>query len=348
MNIQPKAGPAVLTPPSATTNSSAAAEAKARAVAMLTGANSAPQQAQTHPVSNPTSISPEEASLVRKSSESVNSGQDHPIESPKEAPAETAESSEPSLSDKYAMLARREKALRAKAQAQEQAIKAREAALVEREAKLSQQQPSSQFDESKYVPRDRLAKDPLSALVEAGLTSDQITELLLNAPKADDLSRDKTVLELKAELKAIRDAQEKAHKASEDRQHQSYQQAINQIRLETKNLVSSDPEFETIKETGSIDDVVDLIKQTFDKDGILLTVEEAAREVESYLIEEATKLTKIKKIQQRLNQSAKPPEAAKPVSQPTGAKTLTNNMGVARQLSARERAILAAKGELKG
>lgn len=345
MKIVPQAGPVVNLPPTASNKSSG----RDAAISFLKSTMDASQS--QIPQVNPSKVSPEEMSAVKApdASNKASEGQSTSNEASESLVEETPKSTEPSLSDKYAMLARREKALRARAQAQEAALVARESALTEREAKLSSSQTS--IDTSQYVPRDLLSKNPMAALVEAGLTSDQITELLLNAPKADDLSRDKTVLELKAELQAIRAAQAKAEKSAEDRTQQSYQQAVKQIRLEAKNLIDLDPEFEAIKATNSVDDVVDLIQKTFDKDGILLSVDEAAREVESYLVEEALKVTKINKIKQRLAQNAKAAESAnKPVTQqPTGAKTLTNNMTSSpRQLSARERAILAAKGELKG
>jgi phosphopentomutase len=121
--------------------------------------------------------------------------------------------------------------------------------------------------------------------------------------------------------------------------------------MEASSLVKNDPNFEAIRASGkgAVKQVVQLIERTFDQDGILLTVEEAAQAVEDHLVEEATKLTRIGKIQQRLAANAK--TAQKPVQttgqSPQASKTLTNTMSTARPLSARERALLAFKGELK-
>lgn len=111
-----------------------------------------------------------------------------------------------------------------------------------------------------------------------------------------------------------------------------------------------DPYFETIKQTNSVSDVVDLITATYEKDGILLSVEEAAKEVEDYLVDEAMKLTRIGKIKQRLAASttAKVSQEQTPApKKQTQMKTLTNAASTTRQLSAKERAILAFRGELK-
>ncbi len=100
-----------------------------------------------------------------------------------------------------------------------------------------------------------------------------------------------------------------------------------------------------------------LIEETYQKDGILLSVEEAAQEVENYIVEQGlNKLSKIEKIKKRLAENSgavNPP--AKQVKTETQAnpektqmKTLTNASSGARKLSARDRAILAFKGELKG
>ncbi len=332
-HVEPKSGAAVA---SSQPNAQTAADAKARAVALLMGQ----EAGQSAPVQNPTSISAEEAGAVKASEPEV---QEDNNEVPAEAPKETK--AEDPLSTQYAVLARKEKALRAKSVAQEQSLKAREAALIAREEAIKAK--DSEYS-TNYIQKDRLAKDPLSVLSEAGMDYDQLTQLILNQPQQDPQTRalfDK----LQAKIDALEAAQESATKGQASQQQQQYQQAVKQIRMEAQSLVNSDEAFETIKETGSVGDVVDLIERTFKEDGILLSVEEAATEVESYLLEEAMKLTKLKKIQQRMqptqsSAAQKSPELA--AKQPQ-MKTLTNSHGATRQLTAKERAVLAFKGELK-
>jgi hypothetical protein len=97
---------------------------------------------------------------------------------------------------------------------------------------------------------------------------------------------------------------------------------------------------------------VDLIEKTFKEDGILLSVEEAAKEVEDELVSQLSKYAqKIKKLQQKFApQSKAAPQ--QPVNNKTAGqqqqpgKTLTNSMGASRPLSTRERAILAFENKL--
>ena len=215
------------------------------------------------------------------------SGRTPNVESPKEElKAETTSSEEP-LSSQFAILARQQKALRAKAIAQENAAKQRELEFKAKEDALRAKELEYQ---SKYISKDKLSQDTLQALADAGVSYEQITNLMLSQNNPQDAARMASEKELRDELKAIKEAQENLRKDSERQQTESYNQALNQIKIEATNLVKMDPSFETIKETNSVGDVVDLIERTFKEDGILLTVEEAAKEVEDYLIEEAMKI----------------------------------------------------------
>jgi hypothetical protein len=179
--------------------------------------------------------------------------------------------------------------------------------------------------------------------------------MALNQPQMDPAVRahiQRLEQKVEAEIKAARESAEKVTKSYEDNQKQAYQQALNQIRNEAKSLVESDPNFETIAATGSVDDVVELIEETFKADGVLLTVDEAAKAVEEHLEEEALKLARLSKIQKRLQPAPtktveKQAEVKTEGKQPQPMKTLTNTIAATRPLSARERAILAMKGELK-
>lgn len=317
----------------------------ARAIAAFNAAG----QVQQAPVSNPSQVSPEEMTALNsitnesedesRQKDTAEAESDEAVkaaDAPKEAKAE-----EP-LSTQFAILARKEKALRAKAQefrTQQDSFKAQQAAF---EAEKGQLQSRS---EESF--KQRLAKDPIGALAEVGLSPEEVANLMLNPSKVDP-GVQRVMERMEAEIKALKDAQENSKKASADQQSNAYKQAVSQIRLEAKKLVSADDSFETVRETGSVDDVVDLIERTFKEDGVLLDVEEAARQVEEYLIEEAMKIAKIKKIQQRLSPASKTdPKAPGAAPQQQQMKTLTNNISTSRQLSARERAMLAFKGEIK-
>lgn len=319
MNIVPKASPSLVSENNQP--SQGAQDARARAIARMS----------EQPVPNANKVSPEEMSAVVPPSE----GQKDSIESASEAAPEVTKTKEEApLSSQYAILARKEKALRTNFQsfkAEQEAFKAEKAAF--------EAQKTSQPQGDNY--KERLQQDPMGVLGELGFTPEQLANMILNPTKVDPYVQSE-MNKLKEELKALKGEQEKTNKNNESQQTQQYQQAVAQIRLEAKNLVSQDPAYETIKETNSVNDVVELIEETFKSDGVLLTVEEAAQEVENYLIEEAMKIAKIKKIQQRLQPAPKQPEL-KQGQQPM--KTLTNGISAARPLTARERAIAAFKNE---
>ncbi|NDC25349.1 MAG: hypothetical protein EBZ49_14645 [Proteobacteria bacterium] len=235
--------------------------------------------------------------------------------------------------ERFAQLARKEKALRAQARQ-----------LQEQQKAWQEQQAKSQ---SSW--KDQVKNDPLSVLAEAGLTHDQIAEMLLNS-RPDDME----MRRVKAELQALKNAQQEQFSKIQDAQKAAYEQAVKQVSREVNMLVDGNEAYETIKATKSQTAVVELIKQTYDEDGVLLSAEEAADMVEEYLTDEALTLAKLKKVQSKLA----PPEAAqsgdevqqnqKPLIQ---TKTLTNTVTTASKpmtkADRRARAIAAFKGELK-
>jgi hypothetical protein len=351
-SVAPSA-PQTPTPPNASIQPGQIPSARERAIAKLM---TPPPGAQTEAVINPTRVSPEEMSAIlpkkeeekeepKAETESVEAQADTQKDtneaSEEEASKEVKVKADP-LSTQYAILARKEKALRAR----DQELKAREQAYLSREEAVKAKEAEYQ---SGYISKDAVKQNPLLVLSELGLSYDDITNQILNQPRQDPATQ-AYLQRLEAEIKALKGDQENTKKSYEEQQKNSYQQAVNQIRNEAKSLVNSDPAFEMIKTSGAVDDVVSLIEETFKADGVLLTVEEAAKEVEDYLIDEAIKLAKSKKVQQRLAPvpAPKQAEAAPKQSQPAQMKTLTNSVGnPARKLSARERAIAAFKGELK-
>lgn len=311
--------------------------ARERAIAKLTA--SAPQT----PVENPTKVAAEEMGAL-KTRQTTTPESDPPAAAPEVTPAKQEEP----LSSQYAQLARKEKALRMQAQQ----VKAQNEALAAREAAIKAKETEYQGDS--YIPKDRLSKDTLRTLEEAGISYEQLTQEMLNAPSPEARQLTTTISRLEAKIAALEDGQNKVKQTFEESQQNAYKQAVNQIRTEAKHAVYTDPAFETIKETNSVEDVVELITETFKAEGVLLTVDEAAKAVEDHLAEEAFKLTKLSKIQKRLaanaGATATPAASGKQAEAPSGKqttmKTLTNRDGTARKLTASERAILAFKGEL--
>lgn len=341
-SIDPKDGPSILS-----SQAKPVLSHRERAIAKFMGQNPDAPPAppvQTAPVQNASQVAPEELSAIQAPTQSVqpDTNVEAPASPAQPSEAEAKKSEEP-LSSQYAVLARKEKALRA----QMQKFQAEQKSFREEQERLKAQVQPQKPNQSEELEA-RLKADPLGVLNEMGYTWDQLTQQALNQPSPDIIEAKRTMQALQAEIKALKDAQENARKSQEEQQTTAYKQAVQQLKVETKYLVQNDPSFETIKETGSYDDVVDLIERTFKEDGRLMSVEEAAQAVEDYLVEEALKLAKLKKIQERI----KPVAPAETKSQPVPAqqqpmKTLTNDVSAARKLSARERAVLAFEGKLK-
>jgi hypothetical protein len=348
LNIQPKES-APMIPVFKTTNNS---DSRTRAIAAYNNV-AAPSDL---PVQNATNIAPEEMGAIRAATSSIDSEQKHPSEETASVQAdqpvrdaikeESKVAPKDPLSTQYAILARKEKALRAsmqKLQAERDAFKAEQ-------SKLSESKDSE--IKSQYISKDKLLQDTFGTLSELGISYDQLTNLALNQPSSEELAFKRFQNEQKSEMQKLREEQENIKKMHAETQQQQYEQALGHIKHEVSRLVATDDNFETIRTTGSIGDVVDLIERKFKADGILLSVEEAAEAVENHLIDEYLKIANIKKIQSRLKPVSAPvaSQATKlqePMKSQPQMKTLTNAVSSARPLSARERAILAFKGENK-
>lgn len=339
-NIAPKAAPTSMAPgPNGTVNTEVNMSPRDRAIAKLSALNAAPvSTAQTEAVRNPSKVSLEELSAIK-----APTGESRTNEAPTSTVADTP--AEEPLSTQYAALARREKAARARATQQATELKAAQDALAAERAALAAQKDEYS---SKYVAKDAFQADPLKALTDAGLSYDQITELLLNQSNTpSNPAMDRTIAQLNAKIAELEAKTTSATKLIEDRDIQARTQAVNQIKADVNKLVFTDPNFETIKAMNQSEEVVRLIEETFDKEGVLMTVEEAAQEIENYLVEEIyNAATKSSKVKSRLQPVSAPlAQKQNPPSSNNQLKTLTNSVGSTRQLSARERALMAFRGE---
>ena len=344
------------------------AASKQQSPAAVTSSNT---PAQTTPVQNPNAISPEELGAIRPqtaqpiettgdvktgdeelitTSAEVTASEDRPQDRPEPAKPEV----DPTLSKQFVQLARQEKALRAKAQQQEQAIKAREEALTAKETKITQLE---QQYKSGYISLDKLKQDTLSVLANAGVSYDELTQQILSQGQTDP-RMSAHISRLEAQIEELKAANETNKQSAQEQSEQQYDAAIRQIRTDAQKLINSDPNFETVKATGSVNAVVKLIESTYQEDGVIMSVEEATQLVEDELVERHVKISNLDKIKQRISQaSAQAPKVTTKQTQAPAAtedkqtqptmKTLTNAAASVRKLSAKERAILAFKGELR-
>ncbi len=258
-----------------------------------------------------------------------------------ETPApETPAPAEEKISPKLLALAKKEKMQRE-----------RERQIAEREAKIKEQE---ELYQKQYIAKDKLNKDPLTVLEELGITRDKLAELILNGPAQVD----PVISTLQNELSQLKTQLTETEKRQQEQQAKAYENAVAQIRNEATQLIESNPDFETIKETGNVEAVVELIKKTFEEDNTLLTVEEAAKQIEEILVEEGLKYAGLNKIKAKLTPQEALAEAIEAKAQtkevkPSGKpqqqqlKTLTNAVASSgKPLSARERAILAFQGQM--
>lgn len=354
MNIKPMAAPAA----SQSTGESKAQQMRANAIKAFQGVQPASPQAEQPIVQNQNQVSAEELSAIRaptSGQSSIGEVDDTTEVSKPDADKKVETPEETSLSRQFAQLAKQERQLRVKVQQQEQAIKAREEAL---KAKEQEYTLKDQEYAKKYIQRDFLKNNPLQALAEAEVSYDDLTQQILNSQTQQDPRLLATISKLEAKIQDLEKSSNEMRETKTQEQTIQRQAAVKQIEADTKKLVDTDSTYEMIKATNSYKDVVALIEQTFDEDGVLLSVEEAANEIEEYLLDEAVKLSRLGKVSKKtlaaVSPSTTPSQApaatsAQPKAQtaPQPMKTLTNAIASTRPLSARERALLAFEGKLK-
>ncbi len=214
---------------------------------------------------------------------------------------------------------------------QRRALQVKERELADREKALEGRSPV----QGDMIDRALLKSKPLSVLLDAGVTYDQLTEAILNDQSSNG-----------PELQALKDQIAALEKGFDEklstRDQQAEEQVLAEMQREATRLASEGETFELVRETGSVPQVMELIKRTYKETGEVLDVSEAMQLVEDELIGESLKLAALKKVQGRLQ-----PEPAPVVPQQRPAmRTLTNRDTAAAPMSRKERALLAFAGQL--
>ncbi len=299
-------------------------------------------QKQEYAVPDANRVAPEDLSAIQQPAQTAETSDNNASTETTEQAAEAKP--DPELESRFQKLARSERAFRAKIHQQNLELKKREEALKSREQALAQ---PSEVDLTQYIPKARVKEDALSVLEEAEVNWDELSQQAINRQPTDPRVV-KTIRALEAKIASLEKGAETQVKTQQEQQQAQYQAAIKQIRADATSLINSDPEFETVKAMNAVKDVVELIEKTYEKDGVVLSVEEATREVENYLVDEAMKITQIQKVQKRLAESKaktlKTDEKTQSVVQTQPAKTLTNAISGTKKLSMRDRAIARANG----
>ena len=348
MRVQPVASPHAIMP----ANSGSQTDTRSKAIEAFNKASAPQQQPSAHsPSLNQNAISPEDMSAIKAPSQR----QEDVVEAsaPEESHVEASRvepKQDPEAIRQFEHLKRQERQARLRAQEADKKLKQYEEQLKSRDAQLAAK--DAQYSRG-YYTADQIKNDYMRVLAEAGVSPDAAIQQLLNQQPEDPRMQAKLGA-LEAQIAKLNASLESNEKSYNEQQAQSYDAAVKQISSDVYSLVRQDPgQYEAIRTARAQKDVVDLIEQTFKQDGHLLSVEEAAAEVENYLVDEAMKFTRLEKIQKKLqeNQAASRSKQAATASasqkQQQPMKTLTNATGSSRQLSARDRALLAFKGELK-
>lgn len=227
-------------------------------------------------------------------------------------PEAAPEAPKPGAEDaRLAQLARREKALRAEKR-QMQSIK-------EELAALKSQLGQKPVDERSI--REQLKQDFLKDPTSFGLTYEDIGNRYLKQPSPEE----QQMAALKAEIEALKGESKKALDQVAEQQTKAYQDAVKQISREVNLLVDSNAAFETVKAAEAQSAVVAHIEAVYKEEGIVLSAEEAAQEVEEVLLEQAVSFAKLQKVQSRLAPAPQKTEAAQAGSQAPKTPTLSRD-----------------------
>lgn len=219
-----------------------------------------------------------------------------------EAPAEPAKTEESvTLSPQISALARKE-----------QAQRQRERALVQREKDFA----AKLADAEKYAQlKSKIAAKDYSAADEMGLSYEQYTQYLLDKQNGEK-PEEQRYRKVESELEALK-------KQQEEKTIQEYQANQALWKKEIAQVIASNEEFSTIKELKAESAVLKHINESFDEDGVELTVEQAAKEIEEHLVARAEKLASVSKLKKKFE--AGPSVLGAPKTSP---KTITQNMTV--------------------
>lgn len=246
---------------------------------------------------------------------------------------------EQEFSAKFAALSRQERKMRQSFQSQRQQLATEKAQIEASRAEI----------EKAKGWQSRLQEDPWSTMIEAGLSPDQISDRVFSPDAIQKYNLQRYQSELEKKVQSQIDALKQQQEESSNSQ---YAQAKKQMAWDVSRLVDQNTaQYEAIKSMGAQEAVVSLIEETFKQTGNIMDMEEAAREVEDYLVEQAMGLTKIQKIKSKFLpeltqgiQKQAPPQ--KPQATTLSNRTMTStSTAPLSDRQRRERAIAAFMGK---
>lgn len=179
----------------------------------------------------------------------------------------------------------------------------------------------------------KLKTNPLSVLLENGVTYEQLTDEILKSQGNNEVAA------LKAEINSLTKSIDEKFQERDTQQEES---VYGYMRQEVDKLSFSSNKYKLIREEKAQDKVMEFVKKKWKEDNEILTEEEAMDTIEGILREDARRYAKyIGELEE-----TKTPEEPPPV-QVTGqkTKTLTNKDSAHPPMSRRQRAIAAALGQ---
>jgi hypothetical protein len=179
---------------------------------------------------------------------------------------------------------------------------------------------------------ERLKKQPLSVLLENGVTYDQLTNEILSSQQGNA-----EVAALKAQIADLEKGIDERFTKKESEQEQA---VFNHIKKNVDSLSFSSEDFKFIRERKAQGDVMRLIKEAWYQKGDVLDEEEAMKLVETELREEARLYAKLIGELERPAQT--PPQ---PAANKQGIKTITNKDAARPVMDRKKRAIAAMLGQ---
>lgn len=249
------------------------------------------------------------------------------ISTPTETAKETPEETKP-LSPQFAELARQRRSLQ---------VKERE--LIDREKALT----TNASGKDGWIDPAQLKSQPLSVLLQHGVTYDQLTEAIL----ADQNGVQPELQKLRDEVKNMK---EEFNKTLTEREQRQEQQALAEMQREAEMICRTGEEFALIRETRSVPDVVKLIERTYRETGEVMDVPEAMKLIEDELYSESLRIAGLQKVKEKLVPLT-PVAQTQPVQQQQPQqpqmRTLTARDSVQQQMTAKQRAISAFNGTLQ-
>lgn len=194
----------------------------------------------------------------------------------------------------------------------EQAQRKREQAFSQREKEFQ----SKLADAEKYAQlKAKLAAKDYSAADELGMSYEEYTQYLIDKKSAENPEEQR--------YRKVEEKLSSLEKAQEEQTLKEYAENQKLWKQEIAKTVDADEKFSTIKELGAYQAVLDHVNDSFEEDGVELTVEQAAQEIEEALVARAEKFASVTKIKQKFQEPPKVLGAPK-----TSPKTITQNMTV--------------------